>query len=286
MNTQMPAAERFASNLNAASEQQSRIREARPKGDMWGGTQARRFRFDPHRVLDANLQVISSYLQQDDVFVDVGGGAGRVCLPLASRCRQVINVDRSPGMGSEFNASADEAGINNAQLIQEDWLNAENVQGDVVFTSDVIYFVRDIFEFVRRLEAAAQRRVIIAVWSEPPPYRNAELFRLIYGEDQAPISGQAEMLAALWEMGILPDVKVLPEIPWWETEFPKTKEESIQVILAGSWLDPSDHQRARSTIEPRFDDLFDASPEGYQPRWRKPMKEVLITWEPDHAARP
>lgn len=283
MNPQMNAAERFSANLDAASEQQSRIRDVRPRGDVWGGAQARRFRFDPLRVMDANLQVIASYVQQDDVLVDVGGGAGRVCLPLALRCRKVINVDRSPGMGTEFTASAAEAGINNARLIQEDWLQAEGVQGDVVFTADVIYFVRDIVEFVRRLEAAARRRVIIAIWSDPPPYRNAELFRLIYGEDQAPVSGQPELLAVLWEMGILPDVRVLPEIPWWETELPKTKDASIQMILEGSWLDPADQERARNAIEPRFEDLFAASPYGYRPLWRKPMREVLVTWEPDTA---
>ena len=281
MNPPMTAADRFPANLDAASEQQSRLRGPRPKGDVWGGAQARRFRFDPLRVLDANLQVIASYLQPDDVLVDVGGGAGRVCLPMALRCREVIDVDRSPGMGIEFTASAAEAGINNARLIQEDWLHAEGVQGDVVFTSDVIYFVRDIIEFVRRLEAAARRRVIIAIWSEPPPYRNAELFRLIYGEEQAPVSGQAELLAALWEMGILPDVRVLPEIPWWETELPKTKGRSIQMILEGSWLDPADHERARNAIDPRFEELYASSPEGYRPLWRKPMREVLVTWEPD-----
>ena len=283
MNPQMTAAERFSANLDAASEQQSRIRDPRPSGDVWGGAQARRFRFDPLRVMDANLQIIASYLQPDDVLVDVGGGAGRVCLPLALRCREVINVDCSPGMGTEFTASAAEASIKNARLIQEDWLQAEGVQGDMVFTADVIYFVRDIVEFVRRLEAAARRRVIIAIWSEPPPYRNAELFRLIYGEDQAPVSGQPELLAALWEMGILPDVRVLPEIPWWEVEFPKTKDASIQKVLDGSWLDPADHERARNAIESRFDDLFAASPAGYRPLWRKPMREVLVTWEPGTA---
>ena len=95
------------------------------------------------------------------------------------------------------------------------------------------------------------------------------------------VSGQAELLAALWEMGILPDVRVLPEVPWWETELPKTKDDSIQKILDGSWLDPADHERARNAIEPRFEELYVASPEGYRPLWRKPMREVLVTWEPD-----
>ena len=81
---------------------------------------AQRFRYDPHRSLDANLQVVASYVQPDDVLIDVGGGAGRVSLPLALRCRQVINVDSSPGMLAEFEVCAAEAGITNAYSVLAD----------------------------------------------------------------------------------------------------------------------------------------------------------------------
>ena len=70
-----------------------------------------RFRADPHRTLDAHLAVLASYIRPEDVLLDVGGGAGRIALPLALRCREVITVDASPGMGVEFAAAAAEAGI-------------------------------------------------------------------------------------------------------------------------------------------------------------------------------
>ena len=56
----------------------------------------------PHRQLGANVETIASYVQPGDTVVDVGGGAGRVNLSLALRCRQVTNVDPSPGMKAEF----------------------------------------------------------------------------------------------------------------------------------------------------------------------------------------
>ncbi len=43
-------------------------------------------------------EVIASYVRPDDVVVDVGGGAGRVCLPLALQCKEVLNIEPSPGM--------------------------------------------------------------------------------------------------------------------------------------------------------------------------------------------
>ena len=80
-------------------------------------------------------------------------------------------------------------------------------------------------------------------------------------------------------MGILPDVQVLPESPWWENETPPTKEEAVQMILEDRWLKPEDSYRARSLIESNFDELFASGPAGYLPLWRSEMRELLITWE-------
>ena len=133
----------------AIASQRSRIYGQEPSEDPWRGTTARLFRFDPHRSLDPNLEVIASYVQPDDVVVDVGGGAGRVSLPLALRCREAVLVDPSPGMGAEFDASRQEAGIANARRVQSGWLDAEGITGDVVFSADVAYFVRDMYPLWR-----------------------------------------------------------------------------------------------------------------------------------------
>ena len=91
-------------------------------------------------------------MQPEDTVVDAGGGAGRVSLPLALRCQELINVDPSPGMKAEFEAAATEAGIDNALFIQSDWLEATELAGDLVITSNVTYFVRDIVTFVRKMD--------------------------------------------------------------------------------------------------------------------------------------
>src|SRR5207237_9672747 len=109
--------------------------------------------------------------------------AGRVALPLALRCREVLVVDASPGMGTQFPAAAAAAGIPNTRFIHANWLEAEGLQGDVVLTSNVTYFVRDIVPFVEKLAAAACRRVMITVWSVANPHQSAPLFHLVYGEE-------------------------------------------------------------------------------------------------------
>ena len=272
------AARLYADQYDAVWEQWQRLFGPQPD-DMWAGPAAAQFRFDPRRELDANLAALASYVEPGDVLVDVGGGAGRVSLPLALRCQEVVTVEPSPAMAGEYAGLVQEAGITNARLLSGDWMEADGVAGDVAVTCDVTYFVRDIVPFVRRMEAAARRRVMITVWSEPPPNRGADLFRRVYGEPQAPMCGHRQLLPVLWEMGVLPEVRVLPDPSWWETWHFPTRDEAVESVLFGRWSREADRERARELFEEQFDEIFSPDGEGYRAIWRAPMRELLITWE-------
>ena len=275
----MKAPNVYAAQVDAVHAQRTRIYGERQNSDLWGD-QANRFALDPHRVIDQNLEALAGYIQPSDVVIDVGGGAGRLSLPLALGCRQVINAKPSTGMGSEFTRLSAQSGISNATWLQANWNDAEGIQGDVVITADVTYFVREIVSFIQKLAAKASRRVIIAVWSIPPPNRSSRLFRLVHGEEQEPYPGHRELLAVLWEMGILPDIRVLPSPPWWDVEFHQSRDEALESALwRHQWLRPEDAARARAIIEDHFDELFHGSPQGFQPVWRPEIRELLITWE-------
>jgi hypothetical protein len=209
-----------------------------------------------------------------------------VALPLALRCREVITVDASPGMGAEFTAVASEAGIANARFVHANWLEADSFQGDVTLTANVTYFVREIVRFITKLASAARRRVMITVWSVANPNQNAPLFRLVYGEEPVAVPGYRELLPVLWELDILPDVHVLPGVPLvpggnMGAGMPQTPEDAVQLALQGQWLGPQDHARARRLIEEHFAELFAPTPEGFRPLWRQEAREMLITWETD-----
>src|SRR5215207_4218117 len=113
----MESADAYAARFDAVADQTARIAETRPLADRWGGAMAARFRLDARRPLDPLLEAVAGYLGPDDVALDVGGGAGRISLPLASRCREVVNVEPSPGMVAAFNDAAREAGITNARAV-------------------------------------------------------------------------------------------------------------------------------------------------------------------------
>lgn len=279
----MGAIEDYASLIDAVDSQKDRLHG--PSGeDVWGGVNAKRFRHDPNRQMEDNFEIVAEFVKPDDVFVDAGGGAGRIGLPMALRCQEVINVEPSAGMCQEFMESAEEAGIKNSSNVHANWLDSHGIAGDVVHSANVTYFVRDIGLFVERLVASARRRVILSSYSVPNPMHNATLFKMVYGEDQATVPGYTHLLPVLWEMDILPDVRFLPQgIHFGGTEqvpsFPKTKEAAVEMSLAGIWLAPQHKNRAEVVVRDQFDSLFEELTEGFRPLWLPEARQVLITWE-------
>lgn len=284
----MSAAETYAARVDAVLAQRTRLRGPAPPGDAFGELPADHplLKTDPHRELDPTLQLIASYLEPDDIIVDVGGGGGRNGLPLALRTREVINVDPSANMLAAFTTTAQQTGIRNVQAVHGDWLTLDPVpQGTVALVNHVAYLTREIVPFIQRLEQAASRLVVITVGSPPPPSRNRAAFQVCYQEPSEPVPGHVELVNVLWELGLEPDVRMLPVLPM-TTDPAPTYETAVQLALAqlrghqwAFWpLDSDLEALARSRVEAHFGELFEQTEAGFRPTWTVPGREVLIAW--------
>ena len=269
------AAERYQAVHDAALAA-DRFADHRRRADHWADL-AELFRLDPHRPWDGNLHAIASHLLPTDVLLDVGGGAGRVSLPLAGQVREVVLVEPSEGMRSQFIQSRDKAGIANARVSPDWWIDSTET-GDVAVTSDVVYFVRDIVPFVTKLHNSASRRVIVCIWQPTPGDMDNELLRVLFDERPSPWPGLPELAAVLWEMGLLPDIRVIQQAPWWIPEADGGLSESLAIDLAMSRL-ARDDAATRRKVEANLDLIFERSPNGLSPRWLSGAREVMITWE-------
>ena len=106
----------------------------------------------------------------------------------------------------------------------------------------------------------------------------------MYGEELEPAPGHTHLLPVLWDMGILPDVVVLPGGPTIkgapvQPNLPQTPQDAVEETLGGVWLHPADRERARQVIGQRLSEFFHQGPEGFDPFWRPPVRQMLITWE-------
>jgi SAM-dependent methyltransferase len=283
----MSAVDQYAARVDAVIEQRTRLRGPAPPGDLFDGLPPHHplLTSNPRRPLEPSMEIIASYIEPDDVIVDVGGGAGRYGLPFALRCREVVNVDPSAGMLAAFESHAREAGIANVRTVHGDWMRVDPPRGTLALVNHVTYLTRDVVAFVRKLEVAASRRVLMTVGCPPPPSRNRAVFQVCYEEAAEPVPGHVELVNVLWELGMQPDVRMLPIIPSTMDAVP-THEEAVELALAqlrghqwAFWpLEPALERQARQRVEARFGELFESAPDGYRPRWTVPGREVLITW--------
>jgi hypothetical protein len=287
------AADHYAARVDAVLAQRTRLRGPQPPGDLFAGLPADSplLKADPRRLLDPNLEIIASYIAPDDVIIDVGGGAGRVSLPLALRCREVINVESSVAMGAGFTANATQAGITNTRVLIGDWRTVDAPVGTVALVNHVTYLTRDIVPFIAKLERVGRRRVLITVNSPPPPSWHRVLYHLVHGEPEEVVPGHVELMNVLWERGILPDVRVLPlSLPTMFSAPAPTREAAIAAAarFTDQWTfwpwGAELEQRLRRLVETRFEELYAAVPDGFLPRWLTLGHEILITWEPNTGA--
>jgi hypothetical protein len=268
----------YAAAYDARLAQDERLRPVEPGEDRWAGRASRIFRQDPKRQLDATAAAMMAYAEPGDVVIDVGGGAGRLGLPLALRCKEVINVEPSPSMCQQFAEVAAEAGISNARCVQQDWMSVEGVEGDLTIATHVTYFVREIVPFIEKMQNAARRRVIIGLGSPPPPTQQAVLFEAAYGEPELSPPGHELLLPVLWSLGILPDVRVMELLPSLVGSTPLASEDEALTLAIGTLRASPDDAALRERLRARFDTLFTRTPDGFLPAWPRRIMQLIVTW--------
>jgi len=200
------AIQAWKERTEAHNAQTERARGDRAEhADVWS-TLASGFRADPHRANDPVVNFLLQFTGPDKTVLDVGGGAGRYALPLALRSRQVTVVEPSPSMTDALDVACREAGIDNVIAIRARWEDAQVEPADMVLCANVVYGVADIEPFVRKLNEKARETVAIVAYMDAPMSMMSPLWEAVHGEKRIDPPAFLELLPALWEMGIFPNL--------------------------------------------------------------------------------
>jgi SAM-dependent methyltransferase len=196
----------WSARVEADHEQVDRCREVEDPADYYRSV-AGRFRADPRRTDDAVLNVLLEQAKADDVWLDVGAGAGRYALPIALHVHELIAVDPSPSMLSNLGEDAAANGIGNVRTIAARWpMGAEAPTSDVSLIAHVGYDIGQFGAFLDALETAS-RRLCVAVMGEGAMTIVATLFwQDIHGEPRVRLPAMPELIALLLARGRLPAV--------------------------------------------------------------------------------
>ena len=276
----MNAADRYWAMVEARTAQQARV--GAPFDSSYWDRWAHTYRFDPTREPEPQLAAALRYVRPDDEIIEVGGGAGRMGLPMALRARSLRNVEPARAMREQFAIAVDEYGITNAESIASAWPLHAPVRADLVLTVDVTYFIKEIEPFVRALHESARRRVIILTWTVAPPNVNADLYQLALDEPLAPSPDFQHLLPVLWELGIVPDVLTLNQPFAWPEQLPTNDDAALSFAL--DELAVADHPEANTRIRDSLDSLYERGAK-YRPQWRAASRAMIITWSTAEALR-
>ncbi len=272
-----PMSHRWADMVRAEHDQAERVRHGAAAGpDYW---KAFAHRFAPVREGDSgrdpSVEALLELVRPTDTVLDVGAGGGRIALPLAQKCAQLVAVEPSESMRQRLSASATERGVKDLTVVAATWEEAQVGPADVVVCSHVLYTVADPAPFVQKLNAHARRLVAVIVFDRPAASTYFPLWPLVHGEARLELPCLREFEALLKEMGIRYQSKALPPR---EPRGFDSADQAIEESMARLFVAPGTPLAAK--LERAVRDSLVPYEGGVRFKWAAPQTPWLVTWSP------
>ena len=182
-----------------------------PNQDFWKGV-SHHFKDDPFRKGDALIGLLEKEFVDCETLVDIGGGAGRLALPLSLTRKKVTVVDSSKSMLADLKGSCEEAQIDNVESIFSLWEDAAIDIHEGALCSHVTYGIEDIEKFLKNVNRYANKRVVIIAFMKSPQAHLENLWREVHQEDRVHLPGVPELMDVLWQLGIAPDLSKIEHL--------------------------------------------------------------------------
>jgi CTP:molybdopterin cytidylyltransferase MocA len=206
-------ADGWAARVRANAAQVDRFREA-PDGHDFYAPVSRTFVADPARADDPVLEVLVGLARHDDIWLDIGAGAGRYALPLAGHVGELVAIDPSTSMLDALRAGMTEHGIANVGAVAGRWPPDDELRSiigpdpvaDVALIAHVGYDVEAIGPFLDAMEAAVRGLCVAVLMERNPASVAAPFWPPVHGEERVPLPALPQLVELLVARGMRPDV--------------------------------------------------------------------------------
>ena len=269
----MSATEHWTEMIRAEHAQSDSMRKDEPPADSWSNS-AQQFRADPRRTDDALVNHLQRLVTAEQVVLDVGAGGGRLALPLALVAKKVIAVEPSPSMCRVLREVASEFDVNNIDVIESGWLDAQVATADVALCCHVLYVIQDIESFIRKLEEHAGR-ILVVMYQAPPQSQIYPLWEPVHGVPRLPLPSLPEFLEVLDQLGVEPEVEVVPTERNRGYDSLETAREQLARRL---YVMPESAEMER--LEALLPQVLEEKDGGFSIRGAVPLVPRVISWRP------
>lgn len=246
-----------------------------PRADCWAG-QAARFAAAAERSQqpDGFMRFLLPRLRPGDRVLDIGAGTGRYEPLLAGAVAEVVALEPSPAMRAQLERRLAEENAANVRIASAAWPDAEAPPCDVAIAAHVLYGVREIEPFLRRMDAAATRGCYLLLAFRHPSTFVSPFWERLYGEARLPLPGALECLNALYQIGIVAQLATVP------ITSRLAYADADEALADLRW-------RLRAPAAPEYDrairaaiaDLLDRDAEGRLAPRDLPEQAAVIWWE-------
>ncbi len=233
-------------------------------------------RFRP--TLDTKDPIVLGLLKEVEprhAVLDVGAGGGRVALPASVKCRGVVAVEPSAAMGAVLEEEARRHSRDNLSLVASTWEEAEVEPADVVMCVQVLYTVRDIVGFIRKLEAHARERALVVLGENPPYTQSNPLWPAVHGQERLKLPSLRELMGVLWDMDIYPDLEMLPAQ---EPRGFESRENALRQTRNRLMVEPGTDGERR--LKEALDDMLEEADGRFVIRGAPTFYPALVSWRP------
>ncbi len=187
-----------------------------PPEDWWGGRAGSFARGvgDPLGRVPFGLSAIRDRLGRSDTLIDIGGGAGRYSLPLAKTLAGVTIVEPSPAMANFAEAGRVELALENVRVLEREWPPPRKrgwpdlEPATAVLIANVLGPDDDLERWITAATAHASDWLFIEHGTVAEYGVTREVIEAIHGEPRVRSPNVADLLPALHELGVYPDVQM------------------------------------------------------------------------------
>jgi SAM-dependent methyltransferase len=212
----------------------------------------------------------------DSTVLDVGAGGGRYAIPLTKHAKQVVAVEPSQHMVGALRDEVAETGIQNLEVVESTWQNADVAPADVVICSHVLYPLPDIVPFLEKLAAKTRQYCFLQLNGGQPVWEMHDLWLRFYDEPVRPQPTYIDAFNLLHQMGIYANVEIMPHSRR-GLSVGLTFDRAVEQFRERLVLDDSPETTVR--LEAALREKLVETPDGWQTPDRN-SRVAIVWWSP------